>query len=76
MSEVCGQSACHGYTLLREMEEQRKTTLAKRMPAIALSGNAEEDDRLRALLAGFQVYLGKPMEASELVASNVAITRA
>ena len=52
---------------VREIEAERGTPLSRRVPAIALSGLARPDDRVRALMAGFQVHLAKPVEARELV---------
>ena len=42
-------------------------------PAVALTAFARSEDRRRALMAGFQMHLPKPVEAAELlaVASNV-----
>lgn len=37
------------------------------LPAIALTAFARDEDRLRALEAGFQTYLPKPVEPDELV---------
>jgi CheY-like chemotaxis protein len=37
------------------------------MPAIALSAYAKEEDRRRALLTGFQMYLSKPFDPDELL---------
>src|SRR2546421_3332431 len=37
------------------------------VPAIALTAYARAEDRLRALAAGFQMHVPKPVEASELV---------
>lgn len=56
-----------GYALLR-----RVRTLAPeqggRIPAIALTAYARTQDRMAALLAGFQSHLAKPIEAAELIA--------
>jgi ATP-binding cassette subfamily B protein len=41
----------------------------ERMPAIALTGHAESEDRTRALLAGFQIHLAKPVDPRELLAA-------
>jgi CheY-like chemotaxis protein len=38
------------------------------IPAIALTAFARPEDRRRALHAGFQVHLAKPVEPAELVA--------
>ena len=42
-------------------------------PAVALTAFARSDDRRRALMAGFQMHLPKPVETAELlaVASNI-----
>ena len=37
------------------------------LPAIALTAYARAEDRMRALAAGFQMHVPKPVEASELV---------
>ena len=39
------------------------------VPSIALTGYATPKDRERALAAGFQLHLAKPVEASELIAA-------
>ncbi|HET9580921.1 MAG TPA: ABC transporter transmembrane domain-containing protein [Usitatibacter sp.] len=65
-----------GYALLREVrgiEAQRQTPLDKRVPAIALTGHAQPEDRTRALLAGFQIHLVKPVEPHELLAGIASL---
>jgi CheY-like chemotaxis protein len=47
------------------------TAAPARLPAIALTALARAEDRRRAILAGFQLHLAKPIEASELVAAVV-----
>jgi CheY-like chemotaxis protein len=37
------------------------------MPAIALTAFARAEDRKRAILAGFQSHLAKPIDMAELV---------
>lgn len=39
-----------------------------RTPSVALTAYAETEDRTRALLAGFQVHVAKPVEPMELAA--------
>jgi signal transduction histidine kinase/ActR/RegA family two-component response regulator len=48
-----------------------------RTPAIALTAFARSEDRTRAMLAGYQVHLAKPIEPQELVAAvlSLAATR-
>ena len=42
---------------------------ARSVPAIAITAYARPEDRQRALLAGFQMHLSKPIEALELIAA-------
>jgi signal transduction histidine kinase len=39
----------------------------QRIPAVAITAYAKEEDRERALSAGFQIYLAKPIELTELI---------
>ncbi len=62
-----------GYTLirrLRAMEPQRGGAI----PAIALTAYARIEDRLRALNAGFQLHVAKPVEPEELLTSVAGLT--
>jgi ATP-binding cassette subfamily B protein len=52
---------------VRQLEAARGVPLEQRMPAVALTGLAQAGDRVRALMAGFQVHLVKPVEPRELV---------
>lgn len=65
-----------GYTLIRKVREA-ETEAVKNIPAIALTGYARVEDRMRALAAGFQMFIPKPVEANELtttVANLIAST--
>jgi CheY-like chemotaxis protein len=57
-----------GYEFIRTI---RKLSVAEggRTPAIALTAFARSEDRTRAMMAGYQVHLSKPVEAQELVAT-------
>jgi CheY-like chemotaxis protein len=44
------------------------------VPAIALTGYATIRDRDRALAAGYQLHLAKPVEPDDLVAAIVKLT--
>lgn len=44
-----------------------------RVPALALTAYTGPDDRSRALAAGFNMYLGKPAEPSELMSKLAAL---
>ena len=43
------------------------------VPAIALTGYATSKDRDRALAAGYQLHLAKPVEPEDLVAAIVSL---
>ena len=55
-----------GHQLLR-MVRSRTVAEGGATPAIALSGYTSQNDKTRALLAGYQVHLSKPVSAGELL---------
>lgn len=56
-----------GYTLINKIRSLPKEK-GGRIPAIALTAYARVEDRVRALNAGFQAHVPKPVEAVELAA--------
>jgi ATP-binding cassette subfamily B protein len=52
---------------IRALEARRAVPLGQRLPAVALTGMAQPEDRLRALAAGFQRHLAKPVAPAALV---------
>lgn len=59
-----GQDGFHLIAQVRELPpEQGGST-----PAVALTAFARSEDRRRALIAGFQMHLPKPVEPAELIA--------
>ena len=58
-----GMPEVDGYELIRVIREERHS----RIPAVALTALARIDDRVRALTAGFQMHVSKPVEPVELV---------
>jgi CheY-like chemotaxis protein len=60
-----GMPGQDGYTFIKKVRALGNR--ATDIPAIALTAYARSDDRLRALAAGFQMHVPKPVEASELV---------
>jgi CheY-like chemotaxis protein len=56
-----------GFSLVRRLRA-RPDAAGGRIPAAALSAHARAEDRARALLAGFDVHVGKPVDLSELAA--------
>ena len=59
-----------GYMLL---EQVRSSADGSQIPAIALTAHARADDRERALAAGFQEHLTKPIEPKQLIAAIVQL---
>ena len=57
-----------GYELIKRLRREAPRGRSK-IPAIALTAYARSEDRTRALLAGFQGHLAKPVEATELLAT-------
>ncbi|MBF2047903.1 MAG: response regulator [Elainella sp. C42_A2020_010] len=60
-----------GYTLIRQLRAEFDS---KRLPAVALSAYARVEDRTRALAAGFQLHLAKPVNLPELTAAVASLT--
>jgi PAS domain S-box-containing protein len=54
-----------GYALIRQVRQRVST--ARQPAAIALTGYARAEDRARALAAGYQEHVAKPVEPSTLV---------
>ena len=54
-----------GFDLIREVRERGWD--ARRLPAVALSAFAREEDRQRALAAGYQLHFGKPPDLPTLL---------
>jgi CheY-like chemotaxis protein len=54
-----------GYSLIRRIRAG-STPLAS-IPAAAVTAHAKDDERTRALAAGFHVHMAKPVEPSEIV---------
>jgi PAS domain S-box-containing protein len=63
-----GLPGMDGYQLLEQVRRM-KAADGGTIPAIALTAFARSEDRTRALLAGYQAHLGKPIESGELVAT-------
>ena len=56
-----------GYALIRKVRRLGKER-GGRIPAIALTAYAREEDRLKAFRAGYQMHLAKPVEPNNLTA--------
>jgi signal transduction histidine kinase/ActR/RegA family two-component response regulator len=63
-----------GYALIQRIRSQ-ETERIRNLPAIALTAHVRVDDRVRALSAGFDLFLPKPVEFEELLGSIVNASR-
>ena len=61
-----GMPDVDGYELINRV---RGTDATRHLPAIALSAYAREEDREKAVAAGYQMHLAKPVEPAELAAA-------
>ncbi|MFL6235815.1 MAG: response regulator, partial [Thermoanaerobaculia bacterium] len=57
-----------GYALIRKIRA-REPSRGGNVPAAALTAYARAEDRLRALEAGYQTHLAKPVDPSELIST-------
>jgi CheY-like chemotaxis protein len=68
-----GMAGENGYDLIRKVRSLDPEA-GGHIPAIALTAYAGAADRRRALLAGFQTHLPKPVEPEDLVAVILSLT--
>ncbi|OLE96592.1 MAG: hypothetical protein AUG75_18665 [Cyanobacteria bacterium 13_1_20CM_4_61_6] len=62
-----------GYSLIKKLRKLRSKQ-ARQTPAVALTAYATNEDRERALSAGFQTHVPKPIDPTTLVRSIAAAT--
>ena len=63
-----GMPHMDGYDFMRRVR-QLPPLEGRRLPAIALTAFARSVDRTRAIMAGYQMHMAKPIEPQELVAT-------
>jgi CheY-like chemotaxis protein len=63
-----------GYDLIRKVRA-RSSDRASQIPAIALTAFARSQDRMKALSAGYQMHVPKPIEPLELVTVIASLTQ-
>ncbi|HSI34146.1 MAG TPA: response regulator, partial [Tepidisphaeraceae bacterium] len=72
-----GMPELDGYELVQRLRAMTDDAHGNaRIPAIALTAFARTEDRTRALLAGYQLHLPKPVETPELLAAVGAVIAA
>jgi len=57
-----------GYMLIQKVKALEQSQ-GRLIPAAALTANAREEDHRRALAAGFQMHISKPIESEKLIAT-------
>ncbi len=62
-----------GYELIRRVHASEQGQTAK-LPAVALTAYASAEDRMRALVAGYQMHVTKPVEPEELITIIASLT--
>jgi PAS domain S-box-containing protein len=67
-----GMPGKDGYQFMREIRNLASRAGGK-TPAIALTAFARSEDRTRAMIAGYQVHIAKPIEPQELVATVASL---
>lgn len=63
-----------GYALIRRLRASEAAGCAK-IPAIALTACASDDDRSKSLASGFDVYLAKPIDPEELIRAVASVVK-
>jgi CheY-like chemotaxis protein len=64
-----------GYAFIRNVRVKEARERQGWRPAVALTAHARVEDRLRALSAGYQAHVAKPVEPAELVAVIASLVR-
>jgi signal transduction histidine kinase/CheY-like chemotaxis protein len=67
-----GMPGKDGFELIREVRSLGGGI--GKLPAIAVTAFARTEDRTKAMLAGYQVHISKPVEAQELLAAVANLT--
>lgn len=58
-----------GYSLIGKLRALDEAKNGKQTPAVALTAYVRVEDRMRALSAGFNMFVPKPVEPTELIAA-------
>jgi CheY-like chemotaxis protein/anti-sigma regulatory factor (Ser/Thr protein kinase) len=64
-----------GYMMIRELRRQELKEKLARVPAVAVTAFASAEDRRRALAAGFDDHLPKPLNPEQFVATLARLMR-
>jgi signal transduction histidine kinase/CheY-like chemotaxis protein len=69
-----GMPQVDGFELIARIRRSPKEGI-RRVPAAALTAYARSEDRSRALRAGFQIHLAKPIDPGELMAATASLAK-
>jgi CheY-like chemotaxis protein len=69
-----GMPQVDGFQLIDRIRTHHNP-LVRRVAAAALTAYARSEDRVKALRAGFQIHLAKPIDPTELVTTIAALAR-
>lgn len=64
-----------GYVLIKRLRAKAERPELARLPAVALTAYARDDDQKQALDSGYDVHVVKPVEPGSLVAALLKVTR-
>jgi CheY-like chemotaxis protein len=64
-----------GYALIKHLRRTEKEQQTARVPAVAVTAFARSEDHQRALAAGFDEHLPKPVDPERLVRVLARLTR-
>jgi CheY-like chemotaxis protein len=64
-----------GYSLMRSLRREEQERHARRIPALAVTAFARQEDRQQALAASFDDHLPKPVDPDRLVVAVAALAR-
>jgi CheY-like chemotaxis protein len=69
-----GMPGADGFDLIRRVRWQEQRGGRPKLPAVALTAYASAEDRERALAAGYDAHIAKPVDADELgaIVSRIA----
>ena len=68
-----GMPDLDGYQLMRRIRANERE--GRRIPAVALTAFARSEDRKRALVAGYQAHVAKPVDTAELLIVIAGLVR-
>ena len=69
-----GMPRLDGFQFIDRIRRHRNPRI-RELPAAALTAYARSDDRIRALRAGFQIHLTKPIDPTELVTTVASLAK-